>query len=68
MPKDLTKRPGIKYIHAFPKTEPIVGMVHHNGRLVIATVRRLYELKPKYTNGFKLGEVLEPIKIEWSET
>ena len=41
----IKKRRGFKFIKEFSKTEPIVSMIEFKGRIIIATSKRIYELK-----------------------
>ncbi len=47
IPKDpkSIKRKGFKFIKEFPKLEPIVSMIEFKGRIIVATAKRIYELK-----------------------
>ncbi len=41
----IKKRKGFKFIKEFPKVEPIVSMINFKGKILVATTKKIYELK-----------------------
>lgn len=49
------RRDGLKFIHKFDKSEPVVSMIEFKGVIYVATTLHIYTLK---------DDKLTPIKLE----
>ena len=56
---EITRRPGTKLIHTFDDDEQGVSMVRHEGRIFVATSKRVYVV---------IDDKLVPLKIEAADS